>query len=232
LAKKQEKQKSKGVKLLVVGKEGSFKTRTISKLTDSLVASTDNKAFKGKVAHFRYNTYKGVDDFIETVNSKTAIYMEKHGKLPRNLVIDSITHLQNNMERWANEKFNGFSIYSNLGKDILLLNEYLEEVVIPNGVNVILTAHCTYNADIARYEIKSPGRFGDNGSWMSVTDDAVFLEPKGNKVNVHIRNLKFPCRSSLDQNELPDMMDWEEYDINKHIEILENNRFESDQYEI
>lgn len=161
-----------GVKLLVVAKEATGKTTLISKINDSLVASTDNKAFTGKVAHFRYSEYEGLQPLIDTIVSKVGIYQEKTGSLPKTIVIDSVTHLANNMERWANNKFTGFSVYSNLGKDILEFNHFLETQIIPAGINVVITSHCQLNSDTGRYEIASPGQFGKNGSWLSVNKTA------------------------------------------------------------
>ena len=155
-----------GIKLLIVAKENSGKTTLIGKIKEGLVVSTDNKAFTGKVPHFRYNYYNGIQDFINVVNDKISAYLEKYEKLPQSLVIDSVTHLQNNMEKWANDKFTGFNIWSNLGKEILALNAYLEDVILPAGINVIITAHCQFDSETNRYEIASPGSFGKNGSWL------------------------------------------------------------------
>ncbi len=207
-----------GVKLLIVAKEASGKTTLVSTLKDALVVSTDNKAFTGKVPHFRYSEYTGLEDLTSTINEKLSIYQQKYKKLPNTLVIDSVTHLANNMERYANEKFTGFNIWSALGKDILGFNHYLETVVIPSGMNVVLTSHCQFNKDTGRYEIASPGSFGKNGSWLSVTDNSIFIEIKSNKRIVHTSSLKFPARTNIEASE---PIDIDKYDINTHIQLLE-----------
>lgn len=217
-----------GIKLLVVAKENSGKTTLISKITDGLVVSTDNKAFTGKVPHFRYAYYNGIQDFIATVNDKLATYQEKYDTLPQTLVIDSVTHLQNNMEKWANDKFTGFNIWSNLGKDILALNSYLEDTILPAGINVIITAHCQFDSETNRYEIASPGSFGKNGSWLSITDNSIFIEIKNGKRIINHTNLKYPCRSTIPGIEESQVM--EAYDINGHIEALMSLREEADEY--
>jgi len=219
-----------GIKLGIVAQEASGKTTLVSQLKDALVVSTDNKAFKGKVPHYRYSTYNGLEDFINTLSEKVEAYETKYNKLPKTIVIDSITHLQNNMERWANEKFTGFNIYSALGKDILGINAFFEEDLIPAGINVVITAHTQYDPDTAKYKIHSPGSFGKNGSWSSVWDEGLFIEVKTGKRLIHFRTSKFPCRTL--QSELPDNIDIKDFDINKHIELLENASSESEEWTI
>lgn len=218
-----------GIKLGIVAMEASGKTTLVSQLQDALIVSTDNKAFRGKVAHFRYSTYEGLEAFVGTIGEKLEAYNEKFGKYPRTLVIDSVTHLANNMEKWANEKFTGFNIWSALGKDTLAFNAFLEEEIIPAGINVVFTAHTQYDPDTAKYKIASPGQFGKNGSWLSVTDNAIFIEVKANKRIVHHKTMKFPCRSILDIEEFIDM---DNYDINAHIKQLEDNSVESEEWSL
>jgi len=219
---------AQGIKLLIVAKEATGKTTLISTIKDGLVASTDNKAFSGKVPHYRYSSYNGIQDFIDTNNTKISAYQEKYGQLPGTMVIDSVTHFQIAMERWANDKFTGFNIWSSLGKEILTFNAYLEDVLLANGINVVLTAHCNYDSETARYEISSPGNFGKQGSWLSVTDNSVFLEIKNGKRIVHHTSTKFPCRSNLAG--IPESQSIEEYDLNKHIELLASMKTESEEF--
>lgn len=217
-----------GIKLGIVALENSGKTTIISTIEDALVVSTDNKAFSGKVPHFRYSTYEGLDHLLGTINEKIEAYVTKFSKLPRTLVIDSVTHLANNMEKYWNEKATGFAIWSGLGKDILAFNAYLEDVIIPEGINVVFTSHCQFDKDTAKYMIAAPGNFGKNGSWLSVTDNAIFLEVKGGKRTVHHTNSKFPCRSNLP--EVPESQDVSEYSINEHIAALEAMNEESEEW--
>lgn len=156
-----------GIKLGIVALENSGKTTIISTIKDALVVSTDNKAFTGKVPHFRYSTYGGIDDLLGTIGTKIEAYREKYGKLPRTLVIDSVTHLASAMEKYMNDKYTGFNIWSNLSKDILAFNSFLEDDVIPAGINVVFTSHCQFDKDTSKYTIAAPGSFGKNGSWLN-----------------------------------------------------------------
>ena len=219
-----------GIKFGVIAMENSGKTTLISKIENALVVSTDNKAFKGKVPHFRQSEYNGLDNLIDTIAEKLEAYEEKFGKLPNTLVIDSVTHLANNMEKYWNEKATGFAIWAGLGKDILEFNAYLEDVIIPAGINVVFTSHCQYDQDTAKYKINAPGSFGKNGSWLSVIDEGIFIEVKGNKRIVHFKTMKFPCRTL--QEDLPDSIDMEEFDITRHIALLESASQASDEWTI
>lgn len=219
-----------GIKLGIIAMENSGKTTLISQIKDALVVSTDNKAFTGKVPHFRYSTYGGIEDFLGTLESKIESYQEKFKKLPRTLVLDSVTHLAVNMEKYWNDKATGFNVWSGLGKDITTLNAYLEDVIIPNGINVVFTSHCQFDKDTARYTISAAGQFGKNGSWLSVTDNASFLEVKGGKRVIQHTNPKFPCRSNL--ADIPESQPVDEYDINEHIAALEANIQESEEWTI
>jgi len=220
---------SKGIKFAVVGFERSGKTRLISHINDVLVVSTDNKAFTGKVPHYRYSEYNGMDDFVSTLEEKVGAYEAKMGKPPKTIVIDSITHLTNNMEKYCNEKFRGFDVYKNLGKDILELNSFLESIA-ESGINVVFTAHTQYDADTMTYKIHSSGSFGKNGSWLSVVDEAVYIELKGSKRIVHFKTAKFSCRTLHD--ELPDHIEIDKFDINEHIALLEKSNEEAEEWSL
>ena len=217
-----------GIKLGIIALENSGKTTIISTIEDALVVSTDNKAFTGKIPHFRYSTYEGLDHFLGTITEKIEAYVTKFSKVPRTLVIDSVTHLANNMEKYWNDKATGFAVWGGLGKDILGFNSYLEDFIIPEGINVVFTSHCQFDKDTSKYVIAAPGNFGKNGSWLSVTDNAIFLEVKGGKRTVHHTNNKFPCRSNL--SEIPESQPTEEYNINDHITALEAVTAESEEY--
>jgi len=115
-----------GIKLLVTGQENSGKTSLISSIKDGLVMSTDNKAFRGKVPHFRYTVYNGLEDLIDTIGVKIEAYETKFKKLPETFVIDSVTHLQNAIIKYNNDKYTGFNIWSAINKDILALNSFID----------------------------------------------------------------------------------------------------------
>jgi len=219
-----------GIKLLVTGQENSGKTSLISSIKDGLVMSTDNKAFRGKVPHFRYTIYNGLEDLIDTIGIKIEAYEAKFKKLPETFVIDSVTHLQNAIIKYNNDKYTGFNIWSAINKDILALNSFIEDELIPSGINVVITAHTIYDTDNAKFKIDSPGNFGKTGGFMSIVDEAIYLETKGNKRILHYSTMKFPCRTL--QENLPESINVNDFDINKHIKLLESSVQESEDWVI
>jgi len=219
-----------GIKLLVVAPENSGKTRLISSIENGLVMSTDNKAFRGKVPHFRYNIYNGLDDLIDTISSKLEAYEAKLGSLPETFVIDSVTHLQNAIIKYNNDKYTGFNIWTNINRDVLAINAFIEEELIPAGINVVMTAHVVYDTEAARWKIDSPGNFGKTGSWLSIVDESIFIEVKGNKRILHFSTMKFPCRTL--QAELPESINMDDFNINEHIKLLESSVVESEEWAI
>jgi len=114
-----------------------------------------------------------------------------------------VTHLQNAIIKYSNDKYTGFNIWTAINRDILSFNAFIEEELIPAGINVIMTAHVVYDTDAAR----------------------VFLENKGNKRLLHystMSTMKFPCRTL--QAELPESTSVADFDINKiYNEIRQNS---------
>ena len=221
---------NEGIKLLVVAPENSGKTHLISSVENALVMSTDNKAFRGKVPHFRYNTYNGLDDLIDTISTKLEAYEAKFSKLPATFVIDSVTHLQNAIIKYSNDKYTGFNVWTSINKDVLALNAFIEEELIPAGINVIMTAHVVYDTEAARWKIDSPGNFGKTGSWLSIVDESVFIEIKGNKRILHFSTMKFPCRTL--QPELPESINVDDFSLNDHVDMLKSSVEESETWSI
>lgn len=220
-----------GVKYGIIAPEKSGKTMLIGRMVDTLVVSTDNKAFKGKTPHFRVPKYEGFKKLIDTIGEKLDAYEAKYGKLPRNLVIDSVTHLANNMEKHCKDKYTGWAQFDVLGKDIMAFNAFLEDDILPLGINVIFTSHCQFDQNENRYVIASPGNFGKNGSWLSVTDEASFIEMKSGKRVIHHYTMKYPCRTHH-YDTLPESEDCDTFDINAHIEMLESSNHEASEWAI
>ena len=219
-----------GIKLLITGQENSGKTTLVSSIKDGLVMSTDNKAFRGKVPHFRYTVYNCLEDLIDTVSSKLEAYETKFKHLPKTFVIDSVTHLQNAIIKYNNDKYTGFNVWSGINRDILAFNFFIEDELIPAGINIVLTAHTTYDTDNAKFKVESPGNFGKTGSWLSIVDEAIYLETKGNKRILHYSTMKFPCRTL--QAELPESINVNDFNINDHIKLLESSIQESGEWSI
>jgi len=221
---------SKAIKLLVCGFEATGKSTITSQIRDALVINFDRKEYGFKVPHVNIPTYAGLDDLINTINTKVGIYKEKFGELPHTIVLDTVTQFYSAMQKYNGEVYKGFDIHTMNNKDTLALNGYIEDVLISNGVNVVIVAHTVYDADTSRHIIPASGQFAKAGSWLSVVNDSIFLERKSGKIVVHTKSMKFPARTTL-----PDMeasVPMEDYDINKHIDRLAGAKIAAAEFEI
>lgn len=219
---------SKAVKLLVCAFEASGKSTITSKINDALVVNFDRKEYGFKVPHVNIPAYTGMDDLVDLLNTKVGAYQKKFGKLPETIVLDTVTQFYSAMQKFNGEKYNGFDIHSNNNKDTLALNGYIEDTLIANGVNVVIVAHTMYDGETARHIIPASGQFAKAGSWMSVVNDAVFIEKKSGKLIVHQKSMKFPCRTTL--LDIEDSLPVEQYDINDHIATLTGAKVEAAEF--
>jgi len=221
---------SKAVKLLVCAFEASGKSTITSTINDALVINFDHKEYGFKVPHVNSVAFTGMDNLVDLLNTKVGAYQEKFNKLPATIVLDTVTQFYTAMAKYNGEKYAGFDIHANNNKDTLSLNGYIEETLIANGVNVIIVAHTVYDAETSRHIIPASGQFAKAGSWMSVVNDAIFIEKKSGKLVVHQKSLKFPCRSTLEKIEAS--VPVEDYDINEHIARLTGSKVEALEFEL
>lgn len=154
------------VKLLICGVERTGKSTTTSKIKDGLVFSFDAKTYPFKVPHKNISSYYGMDNLIDTMNETVGQYQEKYGKLPATIVMDTVTQLYTKIAKFSMDKFNGFDIHSNNNKETLMFNEYIEDTLIANGVNVVIVAHALLDEATSRYIIPATGNFAKTGSWL------------------------------------------------------------------
>lgn len=216
------------IKLLVSGFENTGKSTTASQIKDAMVVNFDRKEYGFAVPHMNITDYTGIDALIDTINEKLGVYQEKMGKLPATVVLDTVTQFYSTMQAYNDNNFKGFDVHKNNNRDTLNLNAYIEDVLIANGVNVVIVAHTVFDADTARHIIPATGQFGKAGSWMSVVNDAVFIEKKSANYIIHQKSMKFPCRTTLDG--LEDSVDGKDYDINEHIAKLTASKIEAQEF--
>ena len=212
----------KGVKLLVTGLESSGKSTITSKIKDALVINFDNKEYNFEVANADFREYTGLDSVIDKKKKKLVAYKEKNGKFPKVLVIDTVTQLYSSMVLYNSKKYTGFNIHSQNNVDTLDLNNYFEDVILANGVDLVVVAHAIFDPDTKAYTIKSQGQFRDAGSWLSIVNDSIFIEKRNGKLTVFLNDIKYPSRTSLEKIE--EKMSIDDYDINTHLEKLRNSK--------
>lgn len=216
------------IKLLVSGFENTGKSTVASKINNAMVVNFDRKEYGFAVPHMNVTTYEGIFPLIDTINEKLGAYKEKFGKLPETMVLDTVTQFYTTMQKHNNGKYKGFDIHTANNTDTLELNGYIEDVLLANGVNVVIVAHTVYDADTGRHIIPASGQFAKAGSWLSVVNDAIFIEKKSNKRVVHQKSLKFPCRTTIE--DIAPEVDADAYDINEHIATLTRQKVEATEF--
>lgn len=216
-----------GIKFLISGFECSGKSTLASKLNDSLVINFDKKEYGFKVPHVNLKDYTGLSETIAIINDKIKAYKDKFSKLPKFIVFDTLTQFYTSMSGFNSKKYTGFNIHSQNNSDTIEFNNYIENVLIPNGISVIAIAHTMIDSDTGRFIIPAQGQFAKNGSWLSIVNDSIFIDKSSGKLVVHFKGLKYPARTTL---ELPEKVSMEEYDINEHLDKLINSKIEAAEY--
>ncbi len=216
------------IKLLVSAFEASGKSTITSTIRDAFIFNMDRKEYGFRVPHANIPEFFGMDDFITTVDSKIAAYIEKTGAYPKVVVFDTVTQFYSSMQKYNGEQYKGFDVHSNNNKDTFAFNAYVEDRLIAQGISVVIVAHTVFDEATSRHVIPAAGQFAKTGSWFSVVNDAIFIERKVGKLVVHQQSLKLPARSTLPG--IKASVPVEEYDINAHIDQLLATKVEAAEY--
>lgn len=206
------------VKLLISGLSNSGKTTLVKDLKDALVINHDGKAFSMAIPNATIPDFTSSSELIDFTTEKLEAYKDKFGSYPDTIVFDSVSRVFNTLSDSCDKKFSGFTIYTELNKEIKLFNDFIENSLIASDMNVVIISHAIYDADTAHYSLVAQGNFKKIGGFMSVVDEAVFIETKSNKRILHYKSTKFPART-LDDS-LPDFTNVDEFNLQQHIELL------------
>ena len=209
---------NKGIKYLISGKASSGKTSLISKIDKGFVIAVDSKTFSFNIPHYKANKFNGVVAFKKELVSKIQKYKDKNGELPKTVVIDTITHLYQDMHTWSMNNYKGFEVFNQMQTAVIQFNSMLEHLLIAKGINVVITAHTTMNNQTMAIEIPAMGAFKDSGGWLSYVDYASYLTVENNKRVIHHNTLKYPTRTLIDVVAFEDV---DSFDINDYINKVE-----------
>lgn len=216
------------VKLLISAEANSGKTTLTKNLKNSLVISHDGKRYPFPVPHVMIPIFSSVDELVSTVVEKIEAYKAKFKSYPKTIVFDSVSKIFDTIHTNCNEKYKGFTIYSELDKEISALTSFIENSLVASGMNVVLISHALYDADTAKYNLVGKGSFAKRGGFLAEVDEAIFVEIKNGKRIIHFRSTKLPARSL--QEDLPENMPVEEFNLQQHIELLSGNTDKVDEY--
>jgi hypothetical protein len=216
------------VKLLISAEANSGKTTLTRNLKNSLVVSHDGKRYPFKVPHVMVPSFDNVEELIATVVDKIETYKNKFKTYPETVVFDSVSKIFDTIHSNCNEKFKGFTIYSELDKEITKLTGFIENSLIASGMNVVLISHALYDSETAKYSLVGKGSFSKRGGFLAEVDESIFIEVKSNKRILHFRSTKLPARTL--QEDLADSMPIEDFNLQEHIEVLAATTNEVDEY--
>lgn len=217
-----------GVKFLLAAFEKSGKSTLTSKLRNPLIINMDQKEYGFKVPHANIKEYTGMTDLLNMITDKITSYKEKFNRLPETVVFDTVTQMYTAMQKFNADTYKGFDIHAKNGQETMAFNQYIEQQLIPAGINVVIVAHTVYDEPTARHIIPATGAFAKAGSWTSVVNDSAFIEVKSSKLIVHLKGLKYPARTTLE--DLPDSLPIEEYSLQDHLDQLSAKSIEFEDY--
>lgn len=214
------------VKVLISGEAAAGKTTLIKTLENALLFSHDGKKPVVKIPHTYIRSFTSIDELLGIFNEKIEAYYAKFGNYPETIVIDSVSRVYDTIANYCNEKYSGFTIYSEMDKAIKQFNAYIEDTLIASGMNVILISHAIYDSETSQYNLVGKGSYAKLGGALSVVEEAIFLEKKANKRIVHFRSTKFPARTLIES--FPDNMLVDEFDMQTYLRTIIENQSDVD----
>ena len=213
--------------MLVSGLTNCGKTTLLQTLTDVLVIARDGKKYPFPQAHVNVDDFTSVDQLIEVIHEKVAAYEKKFGELPKTVVIDSISKILLDIEGYVLEQVKSFP-YGKVNTEIKRFVDFVERDMAPT-FNVILVSHALFNEDTGGYTlVNAGGSYGKKGGMLSEVDEAVFLEIRGKNRTIHYRNNKMAARTTM--AELPDNVPQEDFDLQKHLELLQTKQSKAQEW--
>ena len=217
------------VKLLIAGLSNSGKTTLLKSLKKAYVLSHDGKSFPFPIPHTNVPTFDGVSQLTSLMTTKIQAYQDSLGDLPDTVVIDTASKIFDTIYDNCNRKYTGFKIYSEIDLEIKLFTDYIQNVLVENGMNVVILSHAIFDGETSTYSLVGKGSFSKRGGFVAEVDYSSFLEAKNNKRYIHHRSTKYPARTLLEtapDSQLVDDFDLQEYinqiaDINSSVETFE-----------
>jgi len=218
------------IKILLAAESNSGKTTLTKDLKDALVISHDGKKYPFKVPHVMVDNFDSINELIELITSKIVTYKEKFDTYPKTIVFDSVSKIFDTILAYNNHKHTGFKIYSELNNDITEFTAYIQNTLIASDMNVVLISHALWDQDTAKYNLVGKGDFAKRGGFLAETDQALFIETKGNKRILHFRSTKFPARTLREDD--PDSLPVSDFNLQEYIETLASEQQVADEYVI
>ena len=151
------------IKLVISGESNAGKTTLTKDVKDTLVISHDGKKYPFPVPHGTITEFDTTADLITFIEMKAGAYHDKFGAMPKTIVFDSVSRIYETLHASCSRKYTGFTIFSQLDKEIKEFADYIENTLVANGIDVIILSHALYNAETSKYELVGKGSFNKLG---------------------------------------------------------------------
>ncbi len=220
--------KKQGFNLLVVGYENTGKSMLGSKIKDCLIINCDHKRYVFDAIHSNYIKWKGVDDFKSFINAKIVAYKEKYGSYPKNVAIDTVTHMYNSMIKYNGEKnTNNFKAMEENNQNTIDIADYFR-LLNSKGINVVIFAHTKIDQKTDQFTVPAQGSFRDSGSWQSFVSESIFISRDGESHLIVLKDANNRCvRTNIkeinESDEAIISVDFNKFDINEHLDKIASN---------
>lgn len=215
-------------KLLVSGMANTGKTYLLQTLTDVLVVANDGKKYPFKQPHVNIPEFCTADEFISSVTEAMEKYKEKLGSYPSTVVIDSVSKTWLDIEAHYLRTVSSFP-YGPIGKDISAVMHFLENELAKNGFNLIFVSHA-FKDDTEMALVNAGGSWGKKGGVLSEVDNAIYIENKGKKRVIYLKNHKL-ARTLQDVGE-EDSVSSDDFNLQEYLNMLVANETEADEWEL
>lgn len=204
-------------KLLISGLPNSGKTTLLQTLDDVLVFARDGKKYPFAQPHVNVPDFDYIGEVLTLVEEKIHSYKEKYGKFPKTLVFDSFSKMVLDIEGNLLATIKSFP-YGAINTEIKRLVDFIE-CNLTETFNIVLVSHALHDVDTDAYTlVNAGGSWGKKGGILSEVDQAIFVDIRGKKRTIHLRNSKMAARTTI--AELPDKVDGDDFNLQTHIDML------------
>jgi hypothetical protein len=204
-------------KLLISGQANTGKTSLLQTLENVLVFANDGKKYPFPQPHINVPRVNTADEFIGYIENGLAMYEEKLGSLPEVIVFDSISKTLLDIEAHYIRTVNSFP-YGQIGKDISQVMDYIENELAKNGCHIIFVSHAIKDGDGEYALVTAGGASGKRGGVIAEVDEAIYVDVRGKKRTIHIKNPKMLSRSLLAS--MPESVIVEEFSLKEYLDSI------------
>lgn len=213
-------------KILISGLANTGKTSLLRTLEDVLVIANDGKKYPFKQPHVNVAEINTAAEFEALATESLQKYNDKFGHYPSTVVIDSISKTLLDIEAFHLKTEKGFP-YQPINNNISEMMHFIENKLAKQGCNVIFVSHAFKNEDDLAL-VNAGGSWGKKGGVLSEVDEALYIEIRGPKRVVHLRNNGKLSRTL--HTDFPESIPVEDFNLKDHLATLLANETDTDEW--